>query len=196
MEYYRNHLEEYNKEFALQLKEFKEGNLLFEIMQRQVWDKASVDSAGLKNYYNAHKNKYWWEASADVVLFTCSDSLAAVNAKAAFLQHMNEWRSIAQNSDGLVQADSGRFELTQLPIAAGNIKPGFTSAPAKTSSDNITSFVHIVNVYQQRTPRNFDDAKGFVINDYQGYLENKWIESLKKKYPVIVNEAVLKSCWQ
>jgi peptidyl-prolyl cis-trans isomerase SurA len=196
MEYYRNHLEEYNKEFALQLKEFKEGNLLFEIMQRQVWDRASADSTGLKNYYNTHKSKYWWEASADVILFTCSDSLAAVQAKAAFLLHKNEWRSIAQNSDGLVQSDSGRFELTQLPIVAGDVKAGFTSAPARTSSDNITSFVHIINVYQQRTPRNFEDAKGFVINDYQGYLESKWIDTLKKKYPVTVNEAVLKSCWK
>ena len=52
MEYYRNHLEEYNKEFASQLKEFKDGNLLFEIMQRKVWDKAAADSTGLKNYYS------------------------------------------------------------------------------------------------------------------------------------------------
>jgi peptidyl-prolyl cis-trans isomerase SurA len=195
MEYYRNHLEDYNKEFATQLKEFKEGNLLFEIMQRQVWDKAAADSAGLITYYNSHKNKYWWEASADVLLFTCSDSVAAVNAKAAFLKNMKDWRTIVQNSDGMVQADSGRFELTQLPVTVSNIKPGYISAPTKTSSDNITSFVYVMNVYNERTPRNFEDAKGFVINDYQGFLENKWIDTLKKKYPVKVNEAVLKTCW-
>lgn len=196
MEYYRNHLEEYNKEFAAQLKEFKEGNLLFEIMQRQVWDKAAADSAGLKNYYAGHKNKYWWEASADVILFTCNDSTAAAHAKEAFLKNPKDWRTIMQNSDGMVQADSGRFELTQLPVAATNVKAGFTSALNKTTTDNVTSFVHIINVYQQRTPRNFEDAKGFVINDYQGYLEDKWIETLKKKYPIKVNEAVLKTCWQ
>ena len=81
MEYYRNHLEAYNKEFASQLKEFKDGNLLFEIMQRKVWDKAAADSVGLKNYYNNNKNKYWWEASADAILFTCSDSASAAKAK-------------------------------------------------------------------------------------------------------------------
>jgi len=46
MDYYRNHLEQYSKDFAFQLNEFKEGNLLFEIMQRKIWDKASTDSAG------------------------------------------------------------------------------------------------------------------------------------------------------
>ncbi len=67
-DYYRQHLEEYNKDFAYQLNEFKEGNLLFEIMQRNIWDPASVDSAGLKNYYDAHKSKYLWESSADAII--------------------------------------------------------------------------------------------------------------------------------
>src|SRR5579863_8103128 len=74
MDYYRNHLEQYNKDFAFQLNEFKEGNLLFEIMQRKVWDKASADSAGLSKYYDAHKGKYWWNASADALLFTCNST--------------------------------------------------------------------------------------------------------------------------
>ena len=32
LEYYKNNLESYNKDFAFQMKEFKEGNLLFEVM--------------------------------------------------------------------------------------------------------------------------------------------------------------------
>jgi peptidyl-prolyl cis-trans isomerase SurA len=30
-----------------------------------------------------------------------------------------------------------------------------------------------------------------VINDYQAFLEDEWIASLKKKYPVKIDEAVL-----
>jgi peptidyl-prolyl cis-trans isomerase SurA len=196
MEYYRNHLEEYNKEFASQLKEFKDGNLLFEIMQRRVWDKAAADSAGLKNFYTNNKNKYWWEASADVILFTCSDSLNAFKAKKSFLQTPGDWKTLVQNSDGTVQADSGRFELTQLPVSvSANIKAGTISEPVKNAADNITTFAYVVKTYNDRMPRNFEDARGFVINDYQSFLEDKWIESLKEKYPVRVNEAVLQSCW-
>ena len=68
-EYYREHLEQYNKEFSYQLSEFKEGNLLFEVMQRKIWDVAAADSNGLKKYYQQHKNNYWWEASADADYF-------------------------------------------------------------------------------------------------------------------------------
>ena len=197
MEYYHNHMEEFNKEFAFQLKEFKDGNLLFEVMQRQVWDKASADSIGLKKYYTSNKNKYWWETSADAILFTCSDSLSAVKAKTNFTKSPKDWRTLVQNSDGTVQADSGRFELTQLPLAAtGNIQPGYFSEPAKTATDNVHTFVYIINMYKERAPRNFEDAKGFVINDYQYFLEDKWIETLKKKYPIIINQPVLQSCWK
>src|SRR5207253_566205 len=62
-EYYRKHLQEYNKEFKLQLQEFKEGNMLFEIMERNVWSKATNDSAGLQKYYNEHRAGYQWGES-------------------------------------------------------------------------------------------------------------------------------------
>jgi peptidyl-prolyl cis-trans isomerase SurA len=32
-----------------------------------------------------------------------------------------------------------------------------------------------------------------VINDYQLYLEEKWLAAQKKKYPVKIDEAVVKS---
>lgn len=197
MEYYRKRLENYNKEFASQLKEFKDGNLLFEIMQRRVWDKAAADSAGLKSYYSGNKNKYWWEASADVILFTCSDSASAAKARTAFAKNQADWKTIVQNSDGTVQADSGRFELTQLPASvSANIKAGSLSGTVQNSTDNISSFAYVVKIYSNRMPRNFEDARGFVINDYQAFLEDKWIDTLKKKYAVKVNEAVLESCWK
>ncbi len=104
---------------------------------------------------------------------------------------------MVQNSDGTVQADSGRFELTQLSVSTtGNIQPGYFSEPVKTATDNIHTFFYIINVHKERAPRNFEDAKGFVINDYQSFLEDKWIETLKKKYPIIINQSTLQSCWK
>ncbi len=197
MEYYRNRLEQFNKEFASQLQEFKDGNLLFEIMQRQVWDKAAADSFGLKTYYNNNKNKYWWEPSADVILFTSSDSASAVKAKSSFTKNTADWKTMVQNSDGTLQADSGRFEISQLPVSvSGHMQAGFVSDPVKSGTDNITTFAHVVKVYTDRAPRSFEDARGFVINDYQNFLEDKWIDALKKKYPLKVNEPVLQSCWK
>jgi len=194
-DYYRNHLEDYNKDFAFQLTEFREGNLLFEIMQRKIWDKASTDSAGLRKYYDGHKDKYWWEQSADALLFTCNNARTAEDLKSRLQTHpIQAWRAMADSGAAAVQADSGRYELAQIPggVKAGGA-PGMFTAFVTNPTDNSVSFAYILKMYPQREPRDFRDARGFVINDYQGSLEDQWVAELKKKYPVRVEESVLKT---
>lgn len=193
-DYYKEHLEEFQPEFAAQMKEFKEGNLLFEIMQRKIWDVASADSAGLRKYYEAHHLNYWWEPSADVVLLTASSEALAKSAAAALHADPYSWRSLVENSQGNLQADSGRYELAQLPMEqSAQAMEGMISAPLKNEPDGQYLFCLIRKLYPQRTLRSFNDARGFVINDYQGLLEEQWIAALKRRYPVKVNEAVFKS---
>lgn len=192
-DYYREHLEEYNPEFAFQLAEFKDGNLLFEIMQRNVWDKAGSDSTGLQNYYTAHKEKYWWNPSADAVLFTCNSTRMAESLKKVIAKDVHGWKVFVDSSNGSVQADSGRFELAQLPVAEnGHYSEGAFSSYVSNQTDNAVTFAYILKMHDGREPRSYKDARGFVINDYQTWLEENWIKELKKKYPVKINEAVFK----
>ena len=193
-DYYRSHLEEYNKDFAYQLKEFKDGNLLFEIMQRKVWDKAAADSVGLKKFYEAHKDKYWWEPSADAIIFTCSNERVADQMKQAIRKSLIGWRRLPDSSNGMAQADSGRFEITQLPPAdQGSLQEGDFSSMNRNANDNSVIFAYIIRKYPNRMPRSYEQARGLAINDYQVFLEDQWITELRKKYPVKVNEAVLQS---
>jgi peptidyl-prolyl cis-trans isomerase SurA len=195
MEYYRNHLEQYNKDFAFQLNEFKEGNLLFEIMQRKIWDKASADSAGLAGYYNAHKGKYWWNASADALLFTCNSAGSAEALKARLMAgSIGSWRIDADSMGAAIQADSGRYELAQIPGTSFSAPAAGTFTEfTGNKADNTVSFAYILTVYNSREPRSFHDARGFVINDYQGWMEEQWVEGLRKQYPVKVDEQVFKT---
>jgi peptidyl-prolyl cis-trans isomerase SurA len=196
-DYYRNHLEEFNAEFARQLKEFKEGNMLFEIMQTSIWDKASGDTVALKKYYAAHKDKYIWDPSADVIMININDVTIVNDFKDKLLKNVSDWRKIADAYEGRVQADSGRYELNQLPSENNTVyKAGTLTNPVTNQQEGITSMMYILKTYPEKAPRNFEDAKGLVLNDYQQVLEEKWIEELKKKYPVHVNEAVLKTLWQ
>jgi len=192
-EYYRNHLEEYNADFAFQLSEFREGNLLFEIMQRKIWDKASTDSAGLMKYYEGHKNNYWWNASADALLFTCRDAATAEGLKARLQTHpIVSWRQMVDSGATAIQADSGRYELAQIPNPGGTaLTPQTYTAFSTNPADNSVSFAYILDIYRDRAPRNFRDARGFVINDYQNWMEDQWIAELKKKYPVKIEEKVI-----
>jgi peptidyl-prolyl cis-trans isomerase SurA len=198
MEYYRNNIEQFNSAFATQLQEFKDGNLLFETMQKNVWEKASGDTTGLKKYYQQHAGNYWWQPGADAIIFTTADEKTALAVIDSIQKKgINQWRTVSEGFDGAVQSDSGRFEFAQLPVSnAANVAVNGFSKPLKNEQDNSTSFVYILKKHETKQPRSFEDARGFVLNDYQTWLEEKWITALKTKYPVKVNEAVLQSLWK
>ncbi|MEO7960618.1 MAG: peptidylprolyl isomerase [Ginsengibacter sp.] len=192
-ENYRKRLEQFSPAFRQQMIEFREGNMLFEIMDKNVWSKANSDSIGLKYFYDQHKDKYKWETSADAILFSCVNSTIA-NQVIDSINKGDSWREIVSDNSAQVQADSGRYELSQIPVVERtNFTKGLITAPVINQGDGTTTFANIISLYPQEQPRSFDEARGMVVNDYQIFLEKKWIEQLKKKYPVIVQEKVFQT---
>ncbi|MBN8698777.1 MAG: peptidylprolyl isomerase [Chitinophagales bacterium] len=193
MDYYKSHLEDYNTEFKYQMQEFKDGNVLFEIMERNVWGSAAADTAALHKHYNNNKNKYLWAASADLILFNCINKTVAENAKEA-LKNGKDWKQIMDESGNGIQADSGRFEISQVPISIDpKSAAGFVTTITVNTQDGSAGFAKIIRQYPEGAQRTFEEAKGLVINDYQNILEETWVNELKKKYPVKINETVFKS---
>ena len=192
LEYYRQHLEEYNDNFRFQLQEFREGNMLFEIMERKVWSKAANDQEGLRKHYQAHASQYTWPSSAAVILFSCSNEEAAKEAVTA-LRAGKPWRIIMEESDGRIQADSGRYEIAQLQIPEGTtVQPGLLTPAIVNTTDNTASFMQVLQLFPAGGQRSFEEARGLVINEYQQQLEEEWIAELRKQFPVKVNEAVFR----
>ena len=195
-DYYKQHLEKYNPAYAAQVNEFREGNLLFEIMQRKIWNRSTADSSGLKKYFEKHEESYWWKPGAEAIIFNVPNQASANKLAEAIKKDVNNWRKDVDSLGGQIQADSGRFELRQIP---GNkpVGPGrlteFISTASANNKNSTVQFAYIIREYSSSSPRTFGEARGLVINDYQNELENKWIEELKKKYPVTINEAVFKS---
>lgn len=187
-ENYRKRLQDFNPAFKYQVEEFKEGNLLFEIMERNIWSKASLDSVGLRQYFEQHKNNYKWSPSADAILYSCANAAVANNAMEQ-IEKGRYWRNVMSENSTEVQADSGRYELSQIPVVdRTNFTQGLVTAPVVNSGDGTAVFAQVIKLYPGNQQRSFEDARGLIINDYQSFLEQKWIESLKKKYPVKVNE--------
>jgi peptidyl-prolyl cis-trans isomerase SurA len=190
-DYYREHLEKYNAAFAAQVNEFSDGNLLFEVMQRQIWNRAIADSDGLKKYFDTNIKKYWWKPGGEAIIFNAPNTTVAKKLEDELGGKINNWRVTVDGYAGQIHADSGRFELLQIPgkqpVAAGK----FTQMT--TNSDKSIQFAFIIREFNTPSPRTYEEARGLVINDYQNELENQWIDELKKKYPVTINEAVFKS---
>ncbi|RYY62293.1 MAG: hypothetical protein EOO05_03215 [Chitinophagaceae bacterium] len=187
-QYYREHLEQYNPEFNYQMTEFRDGNMFFEIMQQEVWNKAQSDSAALVKLYDANKSKYTWKESALAVIFFCVDSVTAADLSAKVKSAPESWKKFTDAINEKVVADSSRFELDQIPGLEGKPVAGSITGILVNPTDNTATFSLVKEVYTQPAQRSFAEAKGLVMNDYQVLLEDKWTNQLKKKYPVKVDE--------
>jgi peptidyl-prolyl cis-trans isomerase SurA len=190
--YYKEHLEYFNEDFRNQMQEFMDGNLFFEIMQQEIWNKAQGDSAALLNLYEKKKKDYLWKQSADAVVFFCSDETIARTAYDEVRKNPAGWRKVAEMYTEKIVVDSSRYEWGQLPNLNKMIpKAGMITTPLLNKTDNTASFAYIIKTYPQPTQRSFTEARGLVINDYQALLEQQWNEVLKKKFPVLIDQKVL-----
>lgn len=189
IDYYQSHLENFNQTFRRQMAEFKEGNLFFEIMQRQIWGPAQTDTVALLKYYNNHKSNYTWNHSANAVIFYASDLALANTFYDQLKKSPGAWHNLVKNFSEKIAADSSRFEISQIPNPSKkNLKAGSITAPLINKTDKTVSFAYIIQIYEKPARRSFSEARGLVINDYQAALEKTWIAELKKKYPVKINQ--------
>jgi peptidyl-prolyl cis-trans isomerase SurA len=194
MEYYRAHLEDFNEEFNMQMKELKDGNLFFDIMMKEVWSNAQSDTAGQRNYYDQNKTKYKWNYSADAVIFYCGDAATAKSFRDILVKDKSKWKTVLENFSDKITSDSARFEITKIPGAQKTTaKAGMITNIVNNKDDNSASFAIIFKLYPLPGQKTFADARGDVVSDFQDSIDKKWIAELKKKYPVKVNEEVLKT---
>ena len=81
--YEKEHLSEKYEDYRMLLKEYRDGILLFQLMDQEVWTKAMKDSAGLETYYENNKNKYRWKERAKATIYNAADASTLAQAKSA-----------------------------------------------------------------------------------------------------------------
>lgn len=191
--YVAKRLEQFNPAYAAQIKDFKDGNLLFEIMDKKVWGKASTDLEELKKFHASRATQYKWKQSVYAFTITAENKQTALAIREAFEKDRSV-EQIKKMYSEVSFVDSGRYEAGELlGVGAENAKSGFLTPVYTNISDESASFIIVANVFKDPSIKTFEEARGSAINDYQQYLEDLWIASLKKKYPVVLNTQTWKT---
>ena len=186
-----------NIDFSRLMQEYRDCIPLFALLEEKVWTAAAKDTAGLEAFYEAHKTDYMWEERVAATIYNCADAATAKSVRKLVKKNTADSLILAKiNTDSVqrVTIQSGKFLPGQnTNVDNMNKKPG-TSDDILNASGNIT-FVKLHNVVPAQ-PKTLAEARGYVISDYQDQLEKNWIASLRKKYPVQVNELVFNSMVQ
>ena len=193
MDYADAHLEEKYPEFKALVQEYRDGILLFDLMDKEVWSKAVKDTLGLEEFHQRNASKYMWEdrAYATIITIARSESLPKVKALLDSGVELDSLRSVVQRDSipGVFvrkayfqKGDNNFVDQTEWKVGVRNEIP--------STVDQSTTIVCIREL-RKPEPKTLKEARGLVTSDYQVELEQKWVKSLKERYPVKINEKVL-----
>lgn len=198
MRYEEQMLETKYPDFKSLMREYEEGILLFEATKQVVWDRAAKDTLGLEAFHEKNQKKYRWGERAETSIYRISKDLRGkMDEIRAFISTHSPEEVLAKyntaDEEMLVRHEAKRLEKKIYPaFKQMEWKTGALSQSEEDPQSGIFTVVKIERLIPP-TEKTLDEARGYVVADYQDYLELDWVESLRKEYEVKVNEKVLKS---
>ena len=193
-QYYDDNLEKEYPEFSAVMDEYRDGLLLFDLMEKEIWNKSKTDTLGLKSFYDKNLSNYQWKNRLDVTILSSTNE-DVIKKAAKYLKNNKTVDFIKEKlnvKDGAVNIMSklGVFEEGNDVLPKNLVfEPGIS----EIIKEGEYFFVTKVNKTLPAGPKGLDECKGKVINDYQQYLEENWVKELKNEFKVEVNQSVFEN---
>ena len=180
------------------IQEYHDGLLLYEISNREVWERAEKDETGLRAWFDAHKKDYAWQEPHYKGIAYHVKTKADVKAVKRSIKKVpfEQWAEVLRTT---FNADS----VIRIRVEKGIFKAGDNGTIDRlvfklkqTTFDAANADYPIEAVYgkkQKKYPDDYTDVRGQVVADYQQMLELEWVKSLRQRYPVQINQEILKT---
>ncbi len=192
-QHYDANLEKEVPEFAAVMEEYREGLLLFDLMETEIWQRAKTDSLGLALFYEKNRSNYQWKNRYDALIASATSEAVAKKAHkllkkkadATILkQQLNTPETIS------IMVTTGVFEEgSEVLPKSLSLKKGLQ--PLVKAGDYY--YAIFVNDLFPSAPKTLEEVRGRVSNEYQHFLETTWLSELKKEFSVQVNQDVFAS---
>jgi peptidyl-prolyl cis-trans isomerase SurA len=190
-------LELKHADFRNLVREYKEGILLFDLTQEAVWNKAAQDSAGIATHYELIKEAYRWEDRVRATYWVSTDEkLAKKIAKWTAKNKVEKVQELLENEDALsVAVQNGTYEKDDNSVieAVWEQESG-VFGPVELNNGSFA--VVQIDEFLPTAPKALNEIKGLVIASYQDALEKEWVNALKSKFEVNVNENAKSALFQ
>lgn len=188
--YYDENLETEFPEFAYVMEEYRDGLLLFDLMEKEIWERAKTDSVGLQTFYNSTKFNHMWKKRVEATILS-STKMETIKKALSLLKKDKDVQAIKDqlNVGNVVNvmANSGKFEEgnSALPKATK-----FEVGISDIFKEGEYYFVVKVDKVMPEEVKTLEECRGKVVNEYQQYLEQRWVDDLKQEFNVKVNQDV------
>ena len=193
----KTQLETKHPDFKALMKEYRDGILLFEISDQNIWTKAIKDTAGLKEFYSSNRDTWKWPNRISGTIFI-SESKKTINK----VKSLKLKKSLSNDSIMTILNTGNLFNLKyenkiiddfkKYNLAFEDLEKGF-NGPFNHQKKWV--LIYIEDKLPQRN-KELKEAEGIIVSAYQNYLENQWLSSLKEKHKISINFETLYSIKQ
>lgn len=194
LDYENERLEMKYPDFRYLMQEYRDGILLFEISNREIWEPASNDEVGLKTFFKTHKENYFWEKPRykGLVLHSVNNKITKKAKKLVRKLPYEQWSDVILKTFN--RASTPEIKLEQGVFVEGSNKYVDKIIFKKGDFVPLEAFPYTIVIGEKvKGPDSYNDVKGPLIVDYQEYLGSLWIEYLRAKGKVEINQEVLKT---
>jgi len=197
-------LEEKYPEFRLLMHEYRDGILLFNLTDERVWSKAVKDTLGLQEFFTENSGNYMWGERLEADIIILNDPAAEGEVRQMISMAVDKDMSLKEIG---LDTMSGIFVQSGIYANGDNDfidkiawEEGLSASKQLTEFNGLydgrthnesTIVFALVRSLRDPEAKLLDEGRGLVTSDYQNYLEEEWIRSLKEKYTVVVHEEVL-----
>lgn len=183
--------------YGFLLQEIEEGLLLFEVMQKKVWDRGTIDSIALRDFYHKNAKRYQFDEAVDCLLISGlskkeQDTLLTQNIEASNPDALRDW---------IIQT-WGKETGNRLKIAKKTIEETELANFDATNEylqwfevHNTQYLCYVLSTVKDVLP-DLNQIKGQVMGDFQYKIEQEWLSELKANAKVRIDERVLKGIMQ
>ena len=181
-----------NQELKYLVKEYHDGLLLYELCSTQIWEPAKADTVGLERYFKANKKNYAWDTPHFSGMIYYCKSEADVKLVGKMLKKQKDdskWIGMVReqfNKDSvMVRMDKRLFAKGETPNVDALV---FKVKDKEAKSLDGFPYIGHVGKVLKKGPAKWTEVATQVVQDYQKVQEDKYVENLRKKYPVVIFE--------
>jgi peptidyl-prolyl cis-trans isomerase SurA len=196
MEYENSQVETKYPQFAEQMRDYKEGILIYELNERRIWKRPEADSVGLEAFYETMKHTQLYPVRLKAEYYKCTDAanmkkLASILWKTptnTIMAKMNK-KSVTTVLDTVIywQGQNKHFDNVVAWDNIGNGKIFYNIGGTENEA------VRIVEVLQP-SPKPLQEIKGLVVSEYQNKLEEDWLNALHSNPIWVDYETIISLC--
>lgn len=202
LSYKEKRLEQLYPEFRALMKEYRDGILLFDLMDKKVWSFAVQDTAGLQDFYNQHKHNHKWDKRVDASVYIFKTADAASKARNYLFAGMSEQEILDTINAGSaleLTLKHDKYQAGDNPLVdAHPWTVGITEVKPLTEGTQGYPGFYFIHYKEILPPgvKQLSEVRGLMISQYQEQLEKDWLEHLKAKYRVEIIRPELEKLYQ